>query len=57
MFLRERVAGQVAQEVDEGGPAAPHQRGGEGPDHQGRGEDHHLQEHRRQRATPRGVGQ
>ena len=51
------MAGQVAQEVDEGGAAAAHERGGAGPDHQGRGEDHHLQEHRRQRAAARGARQ
>ena len=35
LLLWERLAGPLAQQVDEGGAAAPHQRRGERPDHQG----------------------
>ena len=56
LFVWECLAGDVVEEVDEGGAAAAHQRGGARSDHQGSGEDDHLQEQGREWATPGGAG-
>ena len=38
LLLRERLAGLLAEAMDEGDPAAAHQRSGEGPGHSGQEE-------------------